>query len=169
MGPEVPLEHCSRSRLWSALSFGHRYSQFIWLIKICCMLMDLSQSVRWRGGGRKRVGNSHSWCHFPLWADSPLPPSTTSCTYLSKLTSRKCCTFLAMDHGAGIPTMCRLDKGHLSPVIKASQQQKPTEARELLRPKTQFLLQLQLHLQLRSPVDNIKEVLKLVVDRGLIL
>lgn len=26
--------------------------------------------------------------------------------------------------------MCRLDKGHLSPVIKASQQQKPTEARE---------------------------------------
>lgn len=30
----------------------------------------------------------------------------------------------------GIPTMCRLDKGHLSPVIKASQQQKPTEARE---------------------------------------
>lgn len=119
MGPEVPLEHCSRSRLWSALSFGHRYSQFIWLIKICCMLMDLSQSVRWRGG--KRVGNSHSWCHFPLWADSPLPPSTTSCTYLSKLTSRKCCTFLAMDHGAGIPTMCRLDKGHLSPVIKASQ------------------------------------------------
>lgn len=66
--------------------------------------------------------------------------------------------------------MCRLDKGHLSPVIKASQhQQKPTEARELLRPKTQFLFQLQLHLQPRSPVDNIKEVLKLVVDRGLIL
>lgn len=61
--------------------------------------------------------------------------------------------------------MCRLDKGHLSPVIKASQQQKPTEAREILRPKTQFLLQLQLHLQLRSPVDNIKEVLKLV-DRA---
>lgn len=107
---------------------------------------------------------------LPTVSRFPLPPSTTSCTYLSKLTSRKCCTFLAMDHGAGIPTMCRLDKGHLSPVIKASQQQqKPTEARELLRLETQFLLQLQLHLQLRSPVDNIKEVLKLVVDRGLIL
>lgn len=102
MGTEVPLE----SRLCSALCFGHRYSQFIWLIKICCMLMELSQ------------------CEA-----TPIP-TVSACTCLSKLTSRKCCTFLAMDHGAGIPTMCRLDKGHLSPVIKASQQQKPTEARE---------------------------------------